>query len=113
METQSIYNKLNQIRDEVISMITTKIKEDESGDIHVADNEYYDLPRTFYVDKYGYYNEYAIINARIENDSLIFDGYGLGDGNYGEDIAFHCHEIELFTLIEVLDALNNITEPTK
>lgn len=111
METQSIYNKLNQLRDEVIGLIVSKVKEKETGDIQVNHVEHYELPRTFFVDKYGYYNEYAIINVRIESDKLIFDGLGIGEGNYAEDMAFYDHELELFTLLNVLDELNKISEP--
>ncbi len=105
--TQSFYNRYNDLRDEVKNEIIDYINKHECGDIHNSEEEFYDLPRTFYVDKYGHYNEYAILGARIECDRLIFDGFGLGN-NYGHDMAFYEYELNLPTMIEILDELYKI-----
>jgi hypothetical protein len=106
------FAKYQELRRGVIQEIFDYVSEKECGDIHNSEDEYYDLPRTYHVDKYSYYNEYAILGVRIEYDKLIFDGFGLGD-NYGHDMEFHEYEISTPVLMEILDELYRIPEPTK
>lgn len=106
--TQNIRNRYNELRDETRALIVEYIKENGCGDIHNSEEEYYELPRTFHVDKYGFHNEYAILGARIEDNKMIFDGFGLSDAMHGHGIEFYDYEIGLHTMLEVVDELYKI-----
>ena len=109
--------QLQDIRQSIISDITDIIKRKGSNpyelvdvseeDIHWQD-DFYDLPRTFLVDKYSHYDEYALISVYVEDGNLRLEGLSIDTESNTDEYTFDASETSSEVLISVLDLITEL-----
>lgn len=97
---QSIEDSLNKIENKQWCLIDAALDPEE-------DDIYWDLPMAIYFGKYDYGVEYYITGARLENDSVWFNGR---ERDHGDEYSFSASQLDMWALSEIADTLNEITK---
>jgi len=104
--------QLSDIRLNIISEIINIIKTKGGNPYELIDvtdehlqwqDDFYDLPRTFIVDKYSHYDEYALIAVSIKDDNLELEGLAIDTENDTDQYTFDANDISLESLSNLLN----------
>ena len=106
--------KLNDVRQEALNYIHSVLRArgtnyeliDPSTYEDGIEDEVYDLPRGFNVNKYEFYDEYPIVVINIENDELSFYGIQIGEGN--DDYTFDSDSLTTDTICAIADLVRDL-----
>jgi len=71
------------------------------------ENEVYELPRGVYVDKFGYHNEYPLINVSIIKNVLTFGGLAC-IGEVDDDMTFNDDELDTDVICTIANKIFNL-----
>ena len=94
---KEIENLINSLNDYNEVLITTKEFDDDDDELR------YELPRVALVDKYGYYNEYAIVSL----NGGKFKAIGISEGCHGDIIYDVIDTLNYNEGLDLLGWLNN------
>jgi hypothetical protein len=113
----SYTQQLQDIRQSIISEITDIIKRKGDNPYELIDltdehlhwqDEFYDLPRTFLVDKYSHYDEYALISVYAEDGNIKLEGLSIDTESNTDEYTFDASETSSEVLISVLDLITEL-----
>ena len=105
--------KINHLYSELATLTRLELKslqnivlylkeEDEDLDSDII----YNLPRTYDVDKYGTYTEYAITGVQKDGEGeVLIDAISLGD-DFGANRIFGEYELDTLQIMEILNYIN-------
>jgi len=94
----TLLQKIESVRQEAIE----KIKRNGSQVLYdEAKHDLYDLPHHHDTDKYGNYNQFAIVSYFVDGDDIVFKGKDVEE--VFEERDFHVAELDTDSLAYIAD----------
>lgn len=108
------YDKAVSLRRECIATIESILKTMENEQCSLLDpaldpeedDIYFDLPTAIHFGRYDYGTSYYITSVRLEDGEVWFNGVSSYD--YGDEFSFGTGEVEIHSLADVADQLQQI-----
>jgi hypothetical protein len=96
---QQRYNDFTTaLRIEALETIVSNGSKNVKGDL-----ELYECPCIEYVDKHGFYCQYAIVSYSVENGNIRF--ITIENGDIGDEAVFSADDVDTRTIIQLSDLI--------